>query len=105
MAKIGRGSEQAMIRLPDGMRDRLKEEAKKNGRSMNAEIVARLEATFYDPTGHSATEALNSVIAANYINATKIAAILREALERVESLPLGDVRVEDMEGYSPDGSQ
>lgn len=46
MAKVSRGSEQAMIRLPDGMRDRLKDEAVKNGRSMNAEIVARLEGSF-----------------------------------------------------------
>ncbi|WP_210191469.1 Arc family DNA-binding protein [Ensifer aridi] len=44
MAKIGRRSEQAMIRLPDGMRDKLKEAADTNGRSMNAEIVGRLEA-------------------------------------------------------------
>lgn len=34
--------DQYMIRFPDGMRDRIKEEADKNGRSMNAEIVARL---------------------------------------------------------------
>ncbi len=33
-----------MIRLPDGMRDKLKEAADTNGRSMNAEIVGRLEA-------------------------------------------------------------
>ena len=49
MAKQGRGSEQAMIRLPDGMRDRLKAEADQSGRSMNAEIVARLEDSFRDP--------------------------------------------------------
>lgn len=35
-----------MLRLPDGMRDRIAAEAKANGRSMNAEIVARLEASF-----------------------------------------------------------
>lgn len=32
-----------MVRFPEGMRDRLKEAASANGRSMNAEIVARLE--------------------------------------------------------------
>lgn len=32
-----------MLRLPDGMRDRIAEAAKRNRRSMNAEIVARLE--------------------------------------------------------------
>ncbi|MDK1377121.1 MULTISPECIES: Arc family DNA-binding protein [unclassified Sinorhizobium] len=41
--KPGRGSDQFPLRLPDGMRDQLKEEADKNNRSMNAEIVARLE--------------------------------------------------------------
>lgn len=35
-----------MLRLPDGMRERLKEVAKKSGRSMNAEIVQRLGRTF-----------------------------------------------------------
>ena len=35
--------DQFMVRLPDGMRDRIKREAEKNGRSMNAEIVAALE--------------------------------------------------------------
>lgn len=46
MAKVGRGSEQAMIRLPEGMRGKLKEAADQNGRSMNAEIVERLERSF-----------------------------------------------------------
>jgi plasmid stability protein len=32
-----------VLRLPDGMRDRLKDAAARNGRSMNAEILARLE--------------------------------------------------------------
>lgn len=35
-----------MLRFPEGMRDHIAEEAKKNGRSMNAEIVARLAASF-----------------------------------------------------------
>ncbi|WP_025915785.1 Arc family DNA-binding protein [Herminiimonas sp. CN] len=34
-----------IVRFPDGMRDRIAEEAKANGRSMNAEIVQRLEMT------------------------------------------------------------
>lgn len=32
-----------MLRLPDGMRDRIKAEAEKGGRSMNAEIILRLQ--------------------------------------------------------------
>lgn len=43
MAKQSRGSDQAMIRLPDGMREQLKTAAESKNRSMNAEIVARLE--------------------------------------------------------------
>lgn len=35
-----------MLRLPEGMRDRLKDAAARNGRSMNAEIITRLNYTF-----------------------------------------------------------
>ncbi|WP_319568277.1 Arc family DNA-binding protein [Cohaesibacter marisflavi] len=35
--------EQYIVRFPDGMRDRIKDAAKQNGRSMNAEIIHRLE--------------------------------------------------------------
>lgn len=44
--KTGRESDKIMLRVPDGMRDRLKDEAAANNRSMNSEIVARLEASF-----------------------------------------------------------
>ncbi|RIY01477.1 Arc family DNA-binding protein [Aureimonas flava] len=46
MAKTGRESFQQMLRLPDGMRERLKAVADSNGRSVNAEIVQRLEDSF-----------------------------------------------------------
>lgn len=35
-----------IVRLPEGMRDRISEAARANNRSMNAEIVARLQQTF-----------------------------------------------------------
>ena len=35
-----------IVRLPDGMRDRIGIAARENKRTMNAEIVARLEASF-----------------------------------------------------------
>jgi hypothetical protein len=41
--------DQFMLRLPDGMRDRIKAAAEANRRSMNAEIVDRLESTFAAP--------------------------------------------------------
>lgn len=40
-----------MLRLPDGMRDRIKRAAKFNRRSMNAEIVSALEKEFPDYLG------------------------------------------------------
>ncbi len=44
--QTGRESDKFMLRLPDGMRDRIKAAAEKNGRSMNAEIVNALESVF-----------------------------------------------------------
>lgn len=41
----GRDSDKFMLRFPDGMRDKLKAEAKANNRTLNAEIVARLAAS------------------------------------------------------------
>lgn len=38
--------DQYIVRFPDGMRDKLKNAAKDNKRSMNAEIVERLERSF-----------------------------------------------------------
>lgn len=37
-----------LVRMPDGMRDRIAEIAKANGRSMNAEIVRTLEEAYPD---------------------------------------------------------
>lgn len=43
MVSIGRRSDGFMLRMPDGMRDQIKENAAKNRRSMNAEIITILE--------------------------------------------------------------
>jgi hypothetical protein len=44
--KPGRDSDQFLLRLPDGMRERILSAAEVNGRSMNAEIIARLKTSF-----------------------------------------------------------
>lgn len=44
--------DQFVIRLPDGMRDRIKAAAESNNRSMNAEIVATLEEKYPAPPEH-----------------------------------------------------
>ncbi|MFE3836940.1 Arc family DNA-binding protein [Pseudogemmobacter sonorensis] len=41
-----RSLDKVIVRLPDGMRDRIKAAAEGNNRSMNAEIVARLDGSF-----------------------------------------------------------
>lgn len=46
-----------MLRLPDGMRDRIKAAAEANNRSMNAEIVAALEKAF--PPATTTTDLLS----------------------------------------------
>ncbi|TIL95210.1 MAG: Arc family DNA-binding protein [Mesorhizobium sp.] len=45
----GRGADQFPLRLPPGLRDRIKAHADAQGRSMNAEIVRILEREFPEP--------------------------------------------------------
>lgn len=46
-----------IVRFPDGMRDKIAELAKANGRSMNAEVVGRLQRSFaFDPGSQVAKE-------------------------------------------------
>lgn len=40
---VGRNSDQFNLRFPNGLRDRIKDAAAANSRSMNAEIIATLE--------------------------------------------------------------
>lgn len=54
--KPGRGSDQFPLRLPDGMRERIKSAAAENGRSMNAEIVETLREAYPDPEPDAAAE-------------------------------------------------
>lgn len=71
----GRGSEQFVVRFPDGMRDRIRAAAEENGRSMNAEIIYRLQTTLemdaYEPKANAHPEEPPS---------------LRELIERMNDL-------------------
>lgn len=46
-----------MLRLPEGMRGRIKEEAERNCRSMNAEIVYHLQNAMFDTLGMKKADA------------------------------------------------
>lgn len=58
-------ADKVLVRMPDGMRDRMKAAAKVNNRTMNAEIVARLEGSFQSRSAaESAGEAIQQYLAA-----------------------------------------
>lgn len=46
MAYAGRACDQFSLRFPEGMRERIKTAAKKNGRSMNSEIIHQLACAY-----------------------------------------------------------
>lgn len=48
MTYKSRTADKFVVRLPDGMRDRVAQAAKENDRSMNSEIVGRISRTFHD---------------------------------------------------------
>jgi len=60
---VGRDSDKIDLRVPAGMRDRIKAAAEKNNRSMNAEIVKALEIRF--PTGPTSAEVFFALVEAS----------------------------------------
>ena len=58
MATVGRGAEQYTVRMPDGLRDRIKTFAELNNRSMNAEIISTLELAYPAPVDPTAMREL-----------------------------------------------
>ncbi|HLV16006.1 MAG TPA: Arc family DNA-binding protein [Pseudomonas sp.] len=48
MTYKSRTADKFVVRLPDGMRDKIAEAATTNERSMNSEIVGRISRTFHD---------------------------------------------------------
>ena len=69
-----------MLRLPDGMRERIKAAAESNNRSMNAEIVATLEEAYPAPVE---PQTLAMLLVADFIDLVERAG---SAEERAESL-------------------
>ncbi|MDB6454688.1 Arc family DNA-binding protein [Falsirhodobacter sp. 20TX0035] len=56
-----RDSDKFVLRLPDGMRDRIKAAAEANSRSMNAEVVATLEEKYPAPEPEDLGERLKNL--------------------------------------------
>lgn len=74
-----------LLRLPDGMREELKSAAKANNRTMNAEIVARLQSTFV-PGGHGQAVLLLSAKGEGGPAIAEMTPAQREISERLDRL-------------------
>lgn len=77
-----RESDKFMLRLPDGMRDRLKSVAAENGRSLNSEIVFRLQETLemdaYQPGENANSDPIGPELTDNQKR------LLKKLLEKLE---------------------
>lgn len=61
-----RNPDQYLLRLPPGLRDQIQADADRNGRSMNAEIIARLSGTQDNLRDQIAMAALTGLIASGH---------------------------------------
>lgn len=78
-----------MLRFPDGMRERIKKMADDSGRSMNAEIVHRLEASFVlESVGDDVLSAEQAKAVAIAAQANLLENSKRECLARIKSSAL-----------------
>ncbi|WP_295950204.1 Arc family DNA-binding protein [uncultured Bartonella sp.] len=78
---VGRGSDQVKLRLPDGMRDELKEAAKANGRSMNAEIIAKLQDYTDSPSNSDRLDEIRETLIKHDVKLDKLADMLGKLSE------------------------
>lgn len=94
----GRDSDKFMLRLPDGMRERISKGAAANNRSMNAEIVAVLEQHY--PSNASIDELIEHTAA--------LARIIREQKDRYDlqalNAPLREIVMELMKDAGKAGN-
>ena len=82
---VGRGSDQVKLRLPDGMRDELKEAAKANGRSMNAEIIAKLQDYTDSPSNSNSLDELRQTLNKHGEKLDKLADMLGRVCEVINA--------------------
>ncbi|WP_374292601.1 Arc family DNA-binding protein [Paenirhodobacter enshiensis] len=70
-----------IVRLPDGMRDRIKSAAEANNRSMNAEIVATLEEKYPAPE-----DDLDSATMTEWMDYVDNATSSHDRIDRIEQI-------------------
>lgn len=79
--RIGQGSDAFSVRMPDGMRERIRVAADLNARSMNAEIIATLEAKY--PAQSVDVQAVETVL--HYVASAPSTAARAERLAEVNA--------------------
>lgn len=70
--------DQFIVRLPDGMRDRIKSAASDNNRSMNAEIVATLEEKYPAPLSSDESVLMGLLMSVSHSDALEFLSVLKE---------------------------
>ena len=81
--KSAQNQEKFVLRMPDGMRDRIKSAAKLNNRSMNAEIIDTLEEHYPPISDDPLMEELHHLLAKSMSDIEKIS---KSELERLNVL-------------------
>jgi len=103
--KPGRGSDQFPLRLPDGMRERIKVAAEANGRSMNAEIIARIEATLQVTEKNIAVKDVLPSLFSIYEGLEEGIDAILDRLDRLESQIAGTAPKPGKEDLKPSGTE
>ncbi|MBI0002302.1 Arc family DNA-binding protein [Bartonella sp. W8122] len=85
MAKTTNASDKFIIRLPDGMRDRIKTDAEQHGRTMNAEIIARLEVFTDSPSNSDRLDELRQTLIKHDEKLDKLADMLGKLCEVINA--------------------
>ena len=101
---VTRESDKFMLRLPNGMRDLIAKEAKKNGRSMNAEIVSRLQDTFVVESEIEDFKASKSYRAKKFADSTTdflMKHAKQEGVEFFQSIQLIAKVIKSLEKFDP----
>jgi hypothetical protein len=78
---VPKSADQVNLRLPEGMRDRIRQEADEKGRSINTEIVRRLERSL-DDSDENTIQTLREQLNAEFSAIRQELAKLRELMLR-----------------------
>ena len=87
-AQTTRDSDKYIVRMPNGMRDRIAANAKKNNRTMNAEVVSRLEDSY------EVTDQLALMAATHAYDQSVNTSLMREKADLQAQLAKKDAEIE-----------